>query len=171
MILLYQNIDVINIGDYMEERITVCVGTERFETKRLTLMKSSLLRKVMEEAPSMNFINVFNASPKIFEHILEYLRNDKYPFPSEYSYIMKEFGIEYRRKVLCFLCDNEAFTPDNKYCSEHKCQALYCDHAKLKGNYCDEHICHHEGCTKLANLCENCDCCLPCYGAYCDIHK
>lgn len=60
---------------------------------------------------------------------------------------MKEYGIEYRRKVLCFLCDNEISTLDDKYCVNHICNKPRCHNAKFKGNYCGDHVCCYNGCV------------------------
>jgi hypothetical protein len=79
--------------------ITIIVSGKRFPTKINTLLNSEYFTGIIElnkncDRP-LEEINVEDKSPKIFGHILEYLRNRFYKLPRNCEEDLKFYGINY----------------------------------------------------------------------------
>lgn len=92
--------------------IRLNVGGTIFETTAETLQYSSYLHTIIidigvnhdDDDDEIIFID---RSPEVFVHILNFLRDDRYPYPIEYIYELDFYGIEYDLEYIYKLSTNE----------------------------------------------------------------
>jgi len=75
--------------------IKLNVGGTVFETTKDSLKNSTYLTSFIERWTKSNEAIFIDRSPKIFEHVLAYLRDFNYPYPDKYSYELDFYGIKY----------------------------------------------------------------------------
>ena len=78
-------------------RIKLNIGGEIFETTINTLQNSIYFVTLLQEKNNnKNNEDIFiDRSPNLFVHVLNYLRDIRYPFPFEYIYELDFYGISY----------------------------------------------------------------------------
>lgn len=70
------------------------VGGTIFTTFKTTLIRSKYFDAYFGRWDNKEEIFI-DESPKLFEHVLCYLRNSDYPIASEYYYLLEYYGIKY----------------------------------------------------------------------------
>ena len=75
--------------------IKLNVGGKHFETTKLTIKNSTYLTSFIARWTKPNEIPFIDRSPKIFEHVLSYLRDPNYPFPDKYVNELEYYGINH----------------------------------------------------------------------------
>ena len=83
----------INISD--SHIFNLNVGGIKFKTTYKTLKKSEYFKDLIEDNINELTEEIFiDRSPEEFRHIISYLRNNQYPFPNNFEYSLKFFGIK-----------------------------------------------------------------------------
>src|SRR3982751_2780936 len=82
------------ILDLKMEIIVLDVGGQIFKTYRNTLIRIPYFRNMIECCEDLNEIFV-DRSSHIFDHVLAYVIDPKYPFPTKYGYELDFYGISY----------------------------------------------------------------------------
>ncbi len=72
------------------------VGGTIFATFKTTLIKAKFFESYFERWNNGEEIFI-DESPKLFEHVLCYLRNSNYPIAPEYYYLFDYYGIDYEK--------------------------------------------------------------------------
>ncbi len=72
------------------------VGGTIFTTLRTTLIRAKYFESYFERWDNKDDIFI-DESPKLFEHVLCYLRNSNYPIAPEYYYLLDYYGIDYEK--------------------------------------------------------------------------
>lgn len=78
-----------------DKRVKLNVGGQIFETSVDTLISSSVYFSVKLSRHNYEDELFIDRDPKIFSHILSYLRDSRYPFPNELKYEFDYYGISY----------------------------------------------------------------------------
>jgi len=107
--------------------ITINVGGKLFTTTTETLFLSKYFKEISEdkikcEKDGNGYIFI-DRSPKTFQHVLDFIRDDKYPFPDEYEYELDFYKIQYKfaetiekELVPCKKCKFRQTEPKYVYC-------------------------------------------------------
>lgn len=82
----------------MNNIVKLNVGGTIFTTFKSTLIKAGYFESYFERWNNGEEIFI-DESPKLFEHVLCYLRNSNYPISSEYYYLLDYYGIEYEEPL------------------------------------------------------------------------
>ncbi len=153
--------------------VTVIVNGKSFYTTKETLLGSAYFEDIFELNPEEKTIVMHDRSDMLFEHVLNYLRDNEYPFPGKYYKEMEFYLVEkapcsctiqdcYKKVmreggVYCLLhqcksdlCDKQS-TYISQYCEEHTCSVLCCHNitttkSSIRMKYCSDHCCHSLGC-------------------------
>lgn len=78
----------------MANLVKLNVGGTIFTTFKTTLIKAKYFESYFERWDNKEEIFI-DESPKLFEHVLCYLRNSDYPIAPEYYYLLDYYGIKY----------------------------------------------------------------------------
>ena len=120
--------------------IKLDIGGKIFKTTYNTLIKSEYF-KMMFDQFGQNFDEpiFIDRSPELFRHVLDYLRDDNYPYPKIYESELKFYLITY----------TELYSDKCKKCTHNHCQYLlgennqmkfFCDKKiRIADNFCVEH--------------------------------
>lgn len=79
--------------------IKLNIGGTTMDVLQSTLDRSEMLKSMFNDVKYNNESIFFDEDPIIFKHMLNYLRNPKYPFPSKYYYILDHYLIDYDVKL------------------------------------------------------------------------
>jgi hypothetical protein len=141
--------------------IQVVIGHKIFYTTKDTLKKSTYFMGILEFDPTIKSITVVDRSPKLFSKVLEFMRNNNYPYPSVLYQELDFYGVAYDKDSL--------YNPDSKMLSklnilecrlndlEHKIdvelsmlkQCHICGKKCTENRkYCNEHTCNLLYCGK-----------------------
>ena len=75
------------------DKITINAGGTLFQTTKKTLQKAEYFKDLFESCLDINDELFIDRSPVGFEHVLSYLRDQNYLFPTEYLYELRYYGI------------------------------------------------------------------------------
>ena len=145
--------------------IKLNVGGQKFVTTYDTLMKSGFFRIMFEEYEEKNIF--IDKSPKIFSHVLDYLRDNTYPYPEKYENELKFYLIDYDKNTLhtnkcakCKQCNHCKYFFPPVY--EENNIKYYCDEKiKSTSNFCSEHENGNECIAKVGRKLDD-ECGLQC---------
>lgn len=79
----------------INQMIKINVCGRMFETTIETISSSGLFKNMIDELGEPTEAIFINRSPKIFEHVLAFLIDPEYLFPSKYENELKYFLIDY----------------------------------------------------------------------------
>lgn len=107
--------------------ITINVGGKLFTTTTETLYRSKYFRDISNGNPRCERDengNIFiDRCPKAFSHVLNFLRDDRYPFPDEYEFELEAYLIAFKMNVPeevelvpCKQCKIRQTEPKYAYC-------------------------------------------------------
>jgi len=140
----------------MSQIVKLNVGGRKFTTTCATLNKSEIFKNMLNDS-TINFKEriFIDRSGRIFEHVLGYLRDDRYPFPKIYILELEYFSIPYTvydknsdviTKPIHLFCRidkcNTRCDPEGpSYCKDHKCVISDC----VNPHSFDRKYCIHHG--------------------------
>lgn len=172
--------------------IQLNVGGKLISTSKSVLMGSGYFKGLLEIGTSEIFIDF---DPKIFRHVLSFLRDPLYKFNNKYLFALDFFDIYYEKNnlyekivVKCGRCDKMIVSFNNKTnkcvsCLDCTCIMNNCNLMKLRvsgAQYCQTHGCRY--CNKLvisdSGCCidhkcsiKSCSNCKQIDKKHCDIHN
>ncbi len=127
---------------------TVIVNNKSFDTTKETLVNSGYFESIIVATPEQTSVVIHDRSGKLFEHVLNYLRDNEYPFPGKYHKELDFYRVK-KAPLACpvYDCYEKADVLCSKFCSQHRCQYTLCDDRALQFyNYCENHCCKLLGC-------------------------
>lgn len=143
--------------------ITLNVSGRIFMTYKSVLSKSGLLGRMLEDVKYKGETIFLGRHPVIFEHVLDCLLDEEYPYPSKYRSELDYFLID-RKSVnlyndLVTMRELEKIREDItelknviqwEKSSTGKCEELYCSNPTYDEQYCSNHssICSAMRCFK-----------------------
>ncbi len=131
--------------------VTVVVNNILFHTTKEILTNSGYFKGIFELNPDETLIVIQDRCDKLFRHVLYYLQDNMYPFPSIY-YEELEFYLVEKDLHACEVrhCLETSVRHPNKqfsYCIIHICRHATCENKATQGHhYCDIHLCQRTDC-------------------------
>jgi len=107
--------------------ITINVGGKLFTTTTETLYRSKYFKDISDgktkcERDEDGYI-FLDRCPKAFSHVLNFLRDDRYPFPNEYEFELETYLIAFKidtspeiELIQCKQCKIRKTEPKYVYC-------------------------------------------------------
>lgn len=84
----------------VSERIKLNVGGTIFETTKETLVSAGYFRALFGRWSASSSEHFIDRSPKLFEHVLNLLRDTNYPYPQKYLPELEYYGIDYQAEII-----------------------------------------------------------------------
>jgi len=146
----------------MSQIVKLNVGGTHFDTTYDTLIKSEVLRNMLNDSTiDFNERIFINRSGKVFEDVFGYLLDDSYSFPKKYINELEYFSIPYTvheknsdvisKPIYLFCrvdkCNNRCDPKGPSYCKEHRCVIPNCNDVKINHTYCTVHEQEFGWCT------------------------
>jgi len=79
----------------MNDQVTINVGGQLFTTTQTTLSSSSFFKTMFERWSNQDKVEFIDRSPKLFEHVINFLRDPQYPYPNTHLSELDFYGIDH----------------------------------------------------------------------------
>jgi hypothetical protein len=146
--------------------VTLDVSGQIFKTHMDNLLKIPYFASMFDVHQYDGEVIFVDRSPRIFEHVLAYVRDDKHPYPKKYEYELDFYGITYDstslydgNMVVKQTVDDLQTKLNKLYEVQPKCWVEKCKEPRRhRSLYCNAHLrCAYDGCNAHKVGCNYCN--------------